>query len=322
MKLSIIVPVFNTEKYIEKCISSLLNQDINDYEIIVVNDGTKDRSIDIIRQKFQDPRIIIVEQENGGLSKARNFGLRQSHGEYIYFVDSDDYISENCLGSILKNIDDDYDLLYFNGYYRHKGEQEEFISNNNNTLSGKTLSMKNPFVTAWLYIYKKSFLVDNSYFFHEGIYHEDLLFTPTVLYKSNRVKPIGQSIYHVNVNPNSITRSPLYYEKRCHDLMYVIDEMLHFAGAMPLPDKNVWGGIWVSAAVNSLMYVSKKYSIAIDVKHYIKRNPAIVAYLTKSPSIFTKLLAIIAKYSHINLYSLYSMFFYWRYSVIQRFLPK
>lgn len=182
--------------------------------------------------------------------------------------------------------------------------------------------MKNPFVAPWAYIYKKSFLLNNSFFFHEGIYHEDLLFTSTVLYKSNRVKPIKRPIYHMRFNTSSTTRNPLYYEKRSRDLMCVINEMLHFADTMPLSDKKVWGGIWISIAVNSLMYISKKYSIAIDVKHYIKKNPVIVAYLTKSPSVFAKLLAIVAKYSHINLYLLYSMFFYWRYNVIQRFLAQ
>ena len=103
-KISIIVPVYNTEKYLSKCLNSLIKQTYKDIEIIVVNDGSKDKSLEIAK-KFakQDNRIKVFNKENGGLSSARNFGIEKASGEYIGFVDSDDYIKENMF-EILYNM--------------------------------------------------------------------------------------------------------------------------------------------------------------------------------------------------------------------------
>ena len=99
MKLSIIIPMYNVEPYIEKCLLSCLNQNIPhaDYEIIVVNDGSPDGSLGIARRIASTvDNMLIVSQENGGLSAARNKGLSYAKGEYVWFVDSDDWIEENC----------------------------------------------------------------------------------------------------------------------------------------------------------------------------------------------------------------------------------
>ena len=96
-KISVIVPVYGVEDYIKKCIDSLVNQTFKDFEVLVVNDGTLDRSIDIIKESFNDKRIKILNKENGGLSDARNFALSYATGEYIMYVDSDDYVHEEIL---------------------------------------------------------------------------------------------------------------------------------------------------------------------------------------------------------------------------------
>ena len=96
-KVSIIVPVYNAEKYLERCVNSLRNQTLKDIEIIVVNDGTKDDSIKLIEENFNDNRIKIFNKENGGLASARNFGIKKAKGEYLFFVDSDDFIETDCL---------------------------------------------------------------------------------------------------------------------------------------------------------------------------------------------------------------------------------
>ena len=99
-KLSIIIPVYNVENYVGKCLESCLNQDIpkNEYEIIVVNDGTKDNSVQVI-EKYITPEnnIRLIHRKNGGLSAARNTGLKEAKGEYVWFVDSDDWIENNVL---------------------------------------------------------------------------------------------------------------------------------------------------------------------------------------------------------------------------------
>ena len=117
MKLSIIVPVYNVEKYIVKCISSLLDQQTNDYEIIIVNDGTKDKSIDLIKKTFNDSKIAIIEQENQGLSAARNTGVRHSKGEYIWFVDSDDWIAKGGIDELIPILDGHTELVYQSKVY-------------------------------------------------------------------------------------------------------------------------------------------------------------------------------------------------------------
>ena len=98
VKVSVVIPIYNVEEYIEECLCSVLNQTLKDIEIVCVNDGTKDNSMSIVEKyKGQDDRIVIVNKENGGLSSARNAGIEQAEGEYIYFLDSDDFIAENTL---------------------------------------------------------------------------------------------------------------------------------------------------------------------------------------------------------------------------------
>ena len=129
MKLSIIVPVYNVEKYIVKCISSLLDQQTNDYEIIIVNDGTKDKSIDLIKKTFNDSKIAIIEQENQGLSAARNTGVRHSKGEYIWFVDSDDWITEGCVDKLIPILDGHVELVYQSKVYHIIGNILNHLKN-------------------------------------------------------------------------------------------------------------------------------------------------------------------------------------------------
>lgn len=108
MKLSIIIPIYNVEKYIERCAESVLNQNVppSQYEVIFVNDGTKDNSVEILKKAINfniHSNFQIRDKENGGLSSARNFGLEHATGDYVWFVDSDDWIESNCLAKIVKN---------------------------------------------------------------------------------------------------------------------------------------------------------------------------------------------------------------------------
>ena len=115
MKLSIVIPMYGVEKYIEKCLMSCIQQDSIlgvEYEIICVNDGTKDRSAEIAKQIAANYKgVVVFDQENGGLSAARNTGLSFAQGEYVWFVDSDDWICENSIGRIIDKLVDDIDIL-------------------------------------------------------------------------------------------------------------------------------------------------------------------------------------------------------------------
>lgn len=115
-KISVIVPVYNTEKYIEKCLQSIINQTIQDFEIIVVDDGSTDNSANIIKEIIENNKNIQIKyykKENGGLSDARNYGVKFATGKYISFIDSDDYIEKNLFESLEKYINDNIDLIKF-----------------------------------------------------------------------------------------------------------------------------------------------------------------------------------------------------------------
>ena len=105
-KVSIIIPVYNSEKYISKCLDSVLNQTYKNIEILVINDGSKDNSIDILREyEKKDDRIVVIDKENEGVAKTRNQGIKKATGDYIMFIDNDDFIDEDYVETYLKNTD-------------------------------------------------------------------------------------------------------------------------------------------------------------------------------------------------------------------------
>ena len=127
MKISIIIPVYNVEGYLVECLNSVVNQTYRDIEIIIVNDGSTDSSFSIIQQyQLQDERIKIINQENQGLSAARNAGIKKVSGEYIWFVDSDDYITIDACEKIVEKLkQNNYDLLIV-GRFRFGKDYKEY----------------------------------------------------------------------------------------------------------------------------------------------------------------------------------------------------
>ncbi len=128
-KISVIVPVYGVEKYIVKCIDSIVNQTFKDIEIIVINDGTKDNSINLIKENFNDKRIKIYDKKNGGAAAARNYGIKKVNSDYLFFVDSDDYIDVNCLKEMYdKIIEDKVDLVICDYYKLEEDDNKKHIS--------------------------------------------------------------------------------------------------------------------------------------------------------------------------------------------------
>ena len=215
IKLSIVVPVYNVEKYIKECISSLLEQTLDSVEILVVNDGTKDKSIDVVKS-FKDDRITILNKENGGLSSARNYGLKHAKGEYVCFFDSDDFIDgkDSYKEMYEKAKKDDLDILngVFSWYYSEsdirRDSRYEFVAQEK-AMSGreylkKTVATNTYLAIACTQIYKREFLVENNLEFKEGIYHEDEQFTPRALLKAKRVNVIPLNFYMYRQREGSI----------------------------------------------------------------------------------------------------------------------
>lgn len=224
-KLSIIVPMYNVEKYIEKCLLSTQQQDIpsTEYEVIVVNDGSPDKSkerAEAIAEKYTNIRV--VSRPNGGLSAARNTGIREAKGDYIMFLDSDDWIEENCLGRIIAKLNEEKPDILCICSCRNNGEKQYAIRSFKDTTSmsgpkalAKGLSPEAPFS-----IVKTSFLKENNFRFYEGIYHEDSELTPRMHYMASKISFLDGLVYDYYVNDQSIMGKP--NPKKSHDLINVV----------------------------------------------------------------------------------------------------
>ncbi len=236
IKLSIVIPIYNVEKYLSKCIESCLNQDFprDEYEIICVNDGSTDKSKAIAEEFVEShSNVRLINQRNKGLSAARNTGLKEAKGEYIWFVDSDDRIETNCFVDLIQRANEEnLDVLCFclNLEYPD-GKVAKYIVVHED--SGKVYDGKD-FINrvdmppaAWSAIYRKTFLLMNNLRFYEGILHEDQEFTPRAYCLATKIGYIDIPLYYYNQREGSIMKSNRNI-KRCQDLLKVADSLYAF----------------------------------------------------------------------------------------------
>lgn len=223
VKLSIIVPVYNVKAYLKQCLDSLIHQSLEDFEIIIVNDGSTDGSIEILNE-YDDNRLKVIHQENAGLSAARNTGLKYAQGEYVCFVDSDDFISSPNAYKEMYDLakKNDCDIVYGNAtlYYNedHQEKLNDFLKISPQNLSSEEflmhcLQQKIIFVPVWLYFYRRSFINKNNFRFKPGMYHEDEEFTPRVVLKANKVVTYDKHFYMYRQREGSIMNTKENYQK-------------------------------------------------------------------------------------------------------------
>ena len=210
-KFSIIVPVYNVEEYIDDCLKSIFNQSFKDFEVIVVNDGTKDNSMDIVKNYD----VKVINQENAGLSAARNTGVKSSTGEYLLFIDSDDYIEKDLLKNINNNLKDNPDVLRFQikeifDDNRIVNYEENFFDTTNGVEAFTKICNYHFIENAWSYVIKRKYYLDNKFEFKKGTYHEDYGLMPLVIIKANKVKSISYIGYYYRQRSNSIMSSTDY----------------------------------------------------------------------------------------------------------------
>lgn len=227
MDLSIIVPVYNVEDYIRPCIESIFKQGLNDdsFEVIIVNDGTEDNSIGVIQDIINEHNnVTVINQENQGLSVARNNGIAQAKGEYILMLDSDDLLIENRLPILLnKALETQVDLVVAN-YLRltneeiltFQGAEQHEISFVERTGEQLFLEDLNPYqCNVWRTLYRRSFILENKLFFIPEIYYEDLPFTHECFIKAQRCIKTSCCFYLYRVcRLESITASFSYHKAR------------------------------------------------------------------------------------------------------------
>lgn len=315
IKLSIIVPVYGVEQYIEECIASLLIPERDDYEIIVVNDGTKDRSIDIINSRFSDSRIRIINQENLGLSAARNHGIREAHGQYVWMFDGDDWADTQRLPEVLDMLADK-DVLVFTSHYLNYIEDgvEELRSRHFTATTGLELCFEEFYHPAPFFIYRRQALLDNKCSFVEGILHEDTLFTPTTLPYMQHIGYCEKPIYHYRQRRGSITKT--ISPRRIKDQIYVLDSLLLFAGHhVPAHERYRWGRAIVDS-MNSLLKTSHNVddsTIQQSIASYVNGNWTLIAYLCHAFNLNNRIMGVLATCLCGRLTTAYSILYRLRY---------
>lgn len=208
MKFSIVVPVYNVEAYLDDCLTSLQLQDFADFEVVCVNDGSTDRSREILSEwAGKLPQMKVVDRVNGGLSAARNTGLAAAAGDYILFVDSDDWVEPTLLSRLAAEAGGE-DMLCFACRKSDSGATDTLLpeqSDGWNYYNRHALEHHEvPFVCVWQRCYRREFLEENNLRFREGILHEDNEFTPRACLKSKRVKVIPDVLYNYRIRPGSI----------------------------------------------------------------------------------------------------------------------
>lgn len=270
-KLSIIVPVYNVEKYLHKCVNSLLSQDLltEKYEIILVDDGSPDHCGEICDRYAADhSNIKVIHRKNGGLSAARNSGIDVAQGKYLQFVDSDDFLEPNVLKGLVQKMDDEQlDILRFN--YQNVNEKYEvfepnkvskpFVDYRDEVCDGLTfLNERLGFACyACQFIIRRELLVNCH--FKEGIYFEDTEWTPRILLKAHRVTSTDFMVYNYLVRSGSITKSIDEKKKRkvLEDKLCLIDSLKNQMCAAE--DKRWFEGMISQTVVSIVSYVCENY---------------------------------------------------------------
>lgn len=237
--VSIIIPVYKVEKYIKRCVDSVINQTYSNLEIILVDDGSPDNCGQICDDYLQkDNRIKVIHKKNGGLSDARNVGILQAKGTYISFLDSDDYIDSNFIKELYELcVINESDIAFCHIYRGNKRIKTIFSKDSDyNVYSSKELLDKWHSIfthietVAWGKLYHRSlFQLDDAspLLYETGRLHEDVLMTHKLVYNASRIVITNKAFYHYTINPDSITNKT-FSCKRFIDTNYSLEERTAF----------------------------------------------------------------------------------------------
>jgi len=310
-RLSIIVPIYNVEPYLRKCVDSLLHQDYDDYEIILVDDGGKDGCPAICdeyaelskKQKENGkncPDIRVVHRENGGLSAARNSGIEIAKGDYLCFVDSDDYWNTNVLGSLMKTIEDnkldvlrfDYNIVDESGRAFWPIKAPKVYDRATNIIDGSTyleqrMSTQN---YVWQFVVRKSICPS----FIDGIYFEDLPWTPQMLWNAKRVIYQNINVYNYLWRQGTISRTADIDKKKktINDVMTILE--YHVNNLLTHPNSKWLTRTIGSCVVNILSLVAQyDYDERYEIITKLKRMPIFPLSYNKQPKVTRRRMQLI-----------------------------
>ena len=243
VKISVVIPVYNVAEFLEEAISSLLNQTFEDFELICVNDGSKDNSLDILNDfAKKDSRVVVIDKENGGCGSARNRALDEAKGEYIYFFDPDDYILPDAFERLYENIvNNDSDLVLFKIAHFVDGEPVNYSNPlfnfdklfpnadfDNFTFNYKDIKshVLNSGFAPWSKLYRKEFLDRYDDFrFDLGVAFDDVPFHVKSLLRAEKISFSPDYYYHYRcANPNSVNNTP----SNAIDIMKIVELVENF----------------------------------------------------------------------------------------------
>lgn len=247
IKVSVIVPVYNTAPYLREAVGSVMRQTLSDIEIICVDDGSTDNSLEILKELAEnDDRIVVTHQENQGLSVTRNNAMKYVHGKYVYFFDSDDMLLEDTLSQCYEACErNNLDFCFFDAeimleegarplswnYHRTYNFEENTIYKGKDLLN-KMLDTYTHRSVAWLWLLRKENIDAIDISFYPGILHEDELYSILLFLQSNRVGCVKQSFVKHRVRATSIMGKK-YSLRNVNSYLIVIDELQRFAKENP-----------------------------------------------------------------------------------------
>jgi len=221
--ISVIVPIYNAEKYLNKCVDSLINQTKKELEFILVNDGSTDKTEEIIKS-YKDSRIKYFKNKNQGIGKTRNFGIEKATGKYIMFLDSDDYLKNNACEILYKSVektDADLAICDFCKIYDSGVEEKIKLLSFKPTTLRKTPSLVNEINLApWNKLYKKELITKNKIKFVENLKYEDAPFVIEAFSKAGKIIKVDEYLNYYLIHGNSETT---VRDKRCFDILKIID---------------------------------------------------------------------------------------------------
>lgn len=303
-KVSLIVPIYNSQNYLEKCIKSLISQTLKDIQIILINDGSTDNSEKIIKS-FDDERIVYISKNNEGIGKTRNLGIDKATGEFLAFVDSDDYLNEHfCEYMYQKAVNDDCDLVvcdFFEERNTLVGIKFKDFKDTNLRETPELINYIN--LGPCNKLYKKSLFDDKSNRFEENLKYEDAPFVVKMLLSANKIGKVNDYLTYYVIHSNSETT---IRDKRMYDILEITDIIVNDLKKVNYPNDSL-----VSLAVMILTdytiqqrYISNvkyrhdfinkafKYLNNLDRKwrrcSYLKRFPSLKRYV-KTSKLLTKI---------------------------------
>lgn len=221
--ISIIVPIYNAERYINKCLNSIVKQTKKELEIILINDGSTDNTEKIIKT-YKDKRIKYFKNDNHGIGYSRNFGIEKATSKYIMFLDSDDYLKINACEELFKKAEKDNLDIVISNFYKvvNRNIEEIKLPNFENSSLKDNPDIITEFLNPWAKLYNREMLIKNKIKFVEDLKYEDAPFVIEALDKANKIGKVNKPLNYYVIHGNSETT---VRDRRCFDILKIVDKI-------------------------------------------------------------------------------------------------